>query len=86
MKLQDMREKTIDELKEAVVDFKKQLFDLRLKKTMNKLEDPSLIAKTIPPLAVPSNLVNTIPVILVISLKLLAMITTTLKMVITLKN
>lgn len=46
MKLQDMREKTIDELQEAVVDFKKQLFDLRLKKTMNKLEDPSLIAKT----------------------------------------
>ena len=45
MKLQDMREKTIDELKEAVVDFKKQLVDLRLKKTMNKLEDTSLIAK-----------------------------------------
>ena len=45
MKLQDMREKTIDELKEVVVDFKKQLFDLRLKKTMNKLEDTSLIAK-----------------------------------------
>ena len=46
MKLQDMREKTIDELKEVVVDFKKQLFDLRLKKTMNKLEDTSLITKT----------------------------------------
>ena len=32
----------------------------------------SFIANTIPPLAVPSNLVNTIPVILVISLKLSA--------------
>ena len=32
----------------------------------------SLMAKTIPPLAVPSNLVKTIPVILVISLKLSA--------------
>ena len=32
----------------------------------------SLIANTIPPLAVPSNLVSIIPVILVISLKLLA--------------
>ena len=46
MKLQEMREKTIEELKDAVIEFKKQLFDLRLKKSTNKLEDPSLISKT----------------------------------------
>jgi len=46
MKLQEMREKTIDELKDAVIEFKKQLFNLRLKKSTNKLEDPSLISKT----------------------------------------
>jgi len=45
MKLQEMREKTIEELKDAVIEFKKQLFDLRLKKSTNKLEDPSLISK-----------------------------------------
>ena len=27
MKLQEMREKTVEELKSAIVDFKKQLFD-----------------------------------------------------------
>ena len=46
MKLQELKEKSIDELNALIVDTKKQLFDLRLKKTMNKLEDPSLIAKT----------------------------------------
>ena len=45
MKLQDMREKTIDELKEVVVDFKKQLFDLRVQKSLNKLENTAQIGK-----------------------------------------
>lgn len=46
MKLQEMREKTVDELKTAVVEFKKQLLDLRVKKATHKLEDTALIAKT----------------------------------------
>ena len=33
MKLQEMREKTVDELKATVVDYKKQLFDLRVQKS-----------------------------------------------------
>lgn len=46
MKLSEMREKTIDELKDAVVDFKKQLFDLRLQKATHKLENTALIHNT----------------------------------------
>ena len=46
MKSKDMREKTIDELKEAVVDFKKQLFDLRIQLATHKLENTALIEKT----------------------------------------
>lgn len=46
MKLQEMREKTIDELKSAIVEFKKQLFDLRLKQSTHKLENTSLISTT----------------------------------------
>lgn len=46
MKLQEMREKTIDELKTAIVDFKKQLFDLRLQKATHKLENTALISTT----------------------------------------
>lgn len=46
MKLQEMREKTIDELKTAIVDFKKQLFDLRLQKATHKLENTALISNT----------------------------------------
>ncbi len=46
MKLQDMREKTVEELNDIVVGFKKQLFEYRLQKSMGKLEDTSLIAKT----------------------------------------
>ncbi len=45
MKMQEMREKTIDELSEIIIDCKKQLFDLRLQKAMNKLEDTSKISK-----------------------------------------
>jgi len=46
MKLQEMREKTIDELKSAIVEFKKQLFNLRLQKATHKLENTSLISAT----------------------------------------
>lgn len=46
MKLQDIREKSIDELKTLVVDLKKELFDLRLKKSTNKLENTASISNT----------------------------------------
>jgi len=46
MKLQEMREKTIDELKNAIVEFKKQLFNLRLQKATHKLENTALISET----------------------------------------
>ena len=46
MKLQEMREKSIDELKTAVVEFKKQLFDLRVKKSTHKLENTAMISTT----------------------------------------
>ena len=46
MKLSEMREKTVDELKSAVVDFKKQLFDLRIQLATHKLENTALIEKT----------------------------------------
>ena len=46
MKLQEMREKTIDELKNAIVGFKKQLFDLRVQKATHKLENSALISTT----------------------------------------
>ena len=45
MKLEEMREKTVEELKAAVVDSKKQLFDLRVQKSLNKLENPAQIGK-----------------------------------------
>lgn len=46
MKLSEMREKTIDELKNAIVDFKKQLFNLRLQKATHKLENTASISTT----------------------------------------
>ena len=46
MKLQDIREKSVDELNTLVVDMKKELFNLRLQKSTNKLENPELIANT----------------------------------------
>lgn len=45
MKLEEMREKTVEELKVAVVDSKKQLFDLRVQKSLNKLENTAQIGK-----------------------------------------
>jgi len=46
MKLSEMREKTVDELKQFVVDSKKALFDLRIKLSMHKLENTAEISKT----------------------------------------
>lgn len=46
MKLQEMREKTKEDLKGAIVDLKKQLFDLRLQKATHKLENTALIQNT----------------------------------------
>ena len=41
-----MREKSIEELQSAIVDFKKQLFDLRVQKATHKLENTALISTT----------------------------------------
>ena len=46
MKLQDIREKSVDELKGIVVDLKKELLNLRLKKYKNKLENTASISNT----------------------------------------
>ncbi len=46
MKLQEMREKTVDELKAAISEFKKQLFDLRIQKATHKLENTAQISTT----------------------------------------
>lgn len=46
MKLSEMREKTVDELQSAIVEFKKQLFNLRLQKATHKLENTALISTT----------------------------------------
>lgn len=43
MKLQELKEKSIDELNELIVDTKKQLFDLRLQKSLHKLENTAKI-------------------------------------------
>lgn len=40
-----MREKTVDELKAEVIERKKQLFDLRVQKSLNKLENTAQIGK-----------------------------------------
>ena len=43
MKLQELKEKSIDELNSLIVDTKKQLFDLRLQKSLKKLENTAQI-------------------------------------------
>lgn len=45
MKLEEMREKSVDELKTEVIERKKQLFDLRVQKSLNKLENTAQIGK-----------------------------------------
>ena len=39
MKIEEIREKSVSELNEMIVDYKKQLFDLRFKKFTNKYEN-----------------------------------------------
>lgn len=46
MKLSEMREKSVDELQNAIVDWKKQLLEARLNLATNKLENTSTISKT----------------------------------------
>jgi large subunit ribosomal protein L29 len=46
MKLSEMREKTVDELQQFVVDSKKALLDSRIKLSMHKLENTAEISKT----------------------------------------
>ena len=46
MKLSEMREKSVEEFQTAIVDWKKQLLDCRIKKSMHKLENTAEISKT----------------------------------------
>ena len=43
MKLQELKEKSIDELNSLIVDTKKQLLDLRMQKSLQKLENTAQI-------------------------------------------
>ena len=46
MKLNEIKEKTIDELKEMIINAKKELFSLRMKHNkMNPLENPAQLKK-----------------------------------------
>ncbi len=45
MKIEEIREKSVQELNEMVVDCKKQLFDLRFKKYTNKFENATDLGK-----------------------------------------
>lgn len=45
MKLEEIREKSVNELNDLVVDYKKQLFDLRFKKFTNKFETATDLGK-----------------------------------------
>jgi len=46
MKLSEMREKSIDELQSAILEWKKQLVDCRIKLSTHKLENTALVSKT----------------------------------------
>ena len=46
MKLSEMREKSVEELKQFVIDSKKSLLDSRIKLSMHKLENTAEISKT----------------------------------------
>ena len=43
MKLSEMREKTVEELKSAIIDWKKELLDNRMKLATAGLENTALI-------------------------------------------
>ncbi len=47
MKLQEIKEKTVSELKDLILNSKKELFSLRMKHNkMNQLENPAQIRQT----------------------------------------
>ena len=46
MKLSEMREKSVDELQSAIVDWKKQLLESRLQLYTHKLENTASFSKT----------------------------------------
>ena len=46
MKLSEMREKTVDQLKQFVEESKKQLLNFRIQKSMHKVENTAEIYKT----------------------------------------
>ena len=46
MKLSEMREKSTDELQSAIVEWKKKLFDCKMKLSTHKLENTALVSKT----------------------------------------
>ena len=45
MKIEEIREKSVKELNEMIVDFKKQLFDIRFKKFTNKYENATDVGR-----------------------------------------
>jgi len=45
MKIEEIREKSVSELKNLIVDYKKQLFDIRFKKYTNKYDTPAAFGK-----------------------------------------
>ena len=46
MKMQELREKTLEELKQEVLENKKKLMEMRIDKSLNKLESTASIANT----------------------------------------
>ena len=46
MKLDEMREKTVEELKSAIIDWKKELLENKMKHATAGLENTALISKT----------------------------------------
>jgi len=45
MKIQELREFTIDELQQKLEDFREELFNLRFQKSMNRLENTNRIVE-----------------------------------------
>ena len=46
MKLSEMREKSVDELNSAILEWKKQLLDCKIKLSTHMLENTALVSKT----------------------------------------
>ena len=58
MKLQELKEKSIDELNALIVDTKKQLLDLRMQKSLQKLENTAQIRQLKTVVAQAKTLIN----------------------------